>query len=770
MRHITVELAAIDELIAERSLQSAEFPLGGRLAAFLKDTSNTFDLPPSLTAVYADGGVYILRAGGTAKPKFLVIDVAQSALFSQLTASDSLFVFQKILRFAKKIWQNLGLTYSEKIITGSTKAVLFPFQFMQNPYRVVIEREPLVERLAKRGHKGDYLLAFKAGYDGGTSAEVPEYTTFRKVYEGVPAVLASMRQAAEVATASPPKIDQLQVAHLDQQVPGASPTMYRAFDEWLPFLTEAQRRFVEAPISGCYRIEGPAGTGKTLSLILKAVFALRVAKSEGRDFHAVLITHSDSTKETIRGIIAAIDPDGFANYDRLVSAQSLKVTTLSELCAEQLRQAISESEFIDRDALESKELQLLYISEAADEIVASDLGSNERFMSPDLVKFFRAENGWNISDLIQHEISVIIKGRSSESLDVYKTIEPLKYGIPIHNDADKAFIYTIYRRYQDKLRKSGQFDTDDVVITTIGQLDTPIWRRRRARQGYDLILIDETHLFNINEIHLFHYFTRSEGPYPIVYSVDRSQATGDRGWTTAAIGDEITPDLFDSGHQSSSEKIKTVFRSSPEIINFAFSIVASGATLFSNFDNPLEMAASSFTASEEAIASKPVYIEYASDEDMVSGAFAQAEYAAAEMKSRRSDIVIISLDEKLLRDLEAEAERKNRPVMLLKRRGDLQAVEAARKSGQFVLAHADFVGGLEFMGAILVGIDAGRVPPTAASDTESSKSFLSYVAHNRLYVAVTRAKYQVRVLGDKARGPSPIIEPALNTGALDRAN
>ena len=105
---------------------------------------------------------------------------------------------------------------------------------------------------------------------------------------------------------------------------------------------------------------------------------------------------------------------------------------------------------------------------------------------------------------------------------------------------------------------------------------------------------------------------------------------------------------------------------------------------------------------------------------------------------------------------------------MLKRRGDLQAVEGARKSGQLVLAHADYVGGLEFFGVVIVGVDKGRVPPEGQHDLESSKRYQSYAAHNRLYVAITRAKYRIDILADQARGASKLIEPALDAEILRR--
>ena len=84
-----------------------------------------------------------------------------------------------------------------------------------------------------------------------------------------------------------------------------------------------------------------------------------------------------------------------------------------------------------------------------------------------------------------------------------------------------------------------------------------------------------------------------------------------------------------------------------------------------------------------------------------------------------------------------------------------------------MLGHVDYVGGLEFTGAILIGVDKGRVPPARGGGHNESQNYLSYASHNRLYVAITRAKYRVEILGVEVRGPSTLLQSALMAGALE---
>ncbi|MBY4615696.1 MULTISPECIES: UvrD-helicase domain-containing protein [Rhizobium] len=764
MKFLIIDDAAVDEIVSSRTLQSTEFEQGKTFAAILRGQVRSATLSATLSMITDADGIALFSPKVSKDSKFVVIDIEQARVFDSLNESEALFATQKLLRFIKKIWNGLSLTHSEKMISGTSKSVLFPFQYRPTPFRIVIEREPMTNRLEKRGVAGNFLLVYKAGYESGEAAkETAELTNFRKAFEALPRFRETVRKATDDSAAAV-GVKELQVSFLDNASDGNS-SIFRGFDEWLPMLTSQQKSFIEAKIVGPHRIEGAAGTGKTLCLMLKAVSALREREKNNEPYRAVFISHSDATKKSVKEFLSVIDPQKFAERNDSIESRFLKVCTLSELCAEQLRQHISASEFIDRDAMESKGLQLLYIAEAFEKVMKNDYASHKRFLSSGFNEFLSSEDSWKVAEMLQHEISVVLKGRASEDFDKYKKIPYLAYGLPIASDADKGFVFTVFKEYQRRLGESGQFDTDDVVLTAIGQLDTPIWRRRRAKEGFDALFIDETHLFNMNELHIFHYFTKQEGPYPIVYSVDRAQAVGDQGWNSQDIEQSIS----DTDH-ALQNRLNTIFRSSPQIASVAFSVVSSGATLFTNFDNPMEKFSSAFTEVDEKHSQEPQYFNAANEDALIESAFERADELQRSLGCRKSDILIVSLDGELLTRLEKYALDKNKPVLLLKKRGDIKAIEAAKKSGQLVLGHADYVGGLEFLAVVVAGLDHGRVPPAGDQTSESSKNFLSYSSHNRLYVAISRAKYRLEFIGEKARGPSKLIEPAIRANLVHVVN
>jgi hypothetical protein len=134
---------------------------------------------------------------------------------------------------------------------------------------------------------------------------------------------------------------------------------------------------------------------------------------------------------------------------------------------------------------------------------------------------------------------------------------------------------------------------------------------------------------------------------------------------------------------------------------------------------------------------------------------------AAEMGASKYEIVLIAFTDELLRTAERFARDQNKPVELLKQRGDIDVIKRAQRSGRFVLSAPEYIGGLEFAGAVLIGVDDGRVPPSKDSDSVDSANYLAYASHNRLYVAITRARYRVDVMIVSERGHSSLLNSAV---------
>lgn len=751
MKYLFIEKEAISQIATSRSLQSPEFEVAQTLISFLKDFKDN-RLNGVVFATNKDGAFIFLEKKCNLN-NAIIFDLEKFKDFDIFSNEEILTAFQKILKYAIKHWEGLPLSSCEKNLLDGIHSIIYPFPYTSsNAYRVLINNKPDRNYTDKRNLNYLYVSG------GGTRNLKTEYTilNLKRIKEEASVVCVEKSIAPTASTL----VNSLDVNVLEElNCNKITPTL--GFENWKYQLTTNQIKFVEKDITGPERLEGAAGTGKTLTMILRAIYILRKKKEQNIDFHMIFLTHSVATKNQIRDIFLANCPELENMFDRNHSSASIEITTLQEWCINYLGGGLGKTEFLDRDAQETKELQLLYLDEAFESCMSSDYDSYKLFCSEKFIDFIKKTPKNSLLDMIQSEIAVTIKGRANENIETYRILPRFKYSLPLQDEGDYNFIYLIYEKYQRTLQQLGYFDNDDITLSAIGQLNTPIWRRRKRNEGYNAIFIDETHLFNYNELSVFHHLCSNEKEQNIIFAIDKSQAIGDKGLSNDNLNSTLGIRNVEIGNQ-----YHTVFRSSPEIVNLAFTVLSSGATLFTNFDNPMEKVNYSFTVEEEKKTQSPLYILKENDDLMIDEAFKVADNLCHELNITRHKILIVCSTSELLAQTVKFASLGNKPYEILKQRGDIEVVKSAEKKNRYVIGMIDYVGGLEFDAVIIIGVDKGRVPPTEDDEHNESQHFQNFAWHNRMYIAVTRAKYVVYMIGEKTRGESLLLSSAINNGIL----
>ena len=649
--------------------------------------------------------------------------------------------------------------YSEMWSPKTGCGVVFPYpKSKHTEFRVTMKKGESPRRVSVR-HGAKQLFAFAAGTSEESKATPDQERAYKRALEQ----LTSVRTALDV------EITRIQAEPMDAGYHSLVLTdtnyaqiKYQAFDQWLPRLTTDQLRFVTSQDARPQRVEGPAGTGKTLCLLLRAFHLCRQAEEAGSEFRVLFVAHSDATRNATSIQLDSLGPPFFHQRERNTSLQTIELRTLQEWCGLVLgTKEIANSQYLDKDALESKEMRKLILKDVITHRRSADVKSLS-YLSEEFRAFFESEAPDYLAELLQHEIGVMIKGRASESLETYLELPMLEYCLPTKTANDKRFVFFLYTEYQKEINQSGVFDTDDIVLSTLGRLDTPIWRRRRLSEGFDAVVIDETHLFNFNELSVFHHIVRDSNNPRIIFSIDRSQAPGERGITTRLVREMLTQ----SDEEETETRTQVVFRCSPAIVNLAEAVTSAGATLFTTFENPLVDATSIISATDDELAQEPIYWSCGNDQNMCKFALSRAEELRGILKCPSSDILLIATTDALVPLLceTLDADRK-RFVQIL-HRGDLESVHRGAKSGAYIVSHPDFVGGLEFKAVLIVGVDEGRLPPSEGVVKEESKHFVEFKACNRLYVAITRARLAVELFWSNERGKSSILEHARAVGAI----
>lgn len=752
MNYIHITYDAVLEFTSGRTYQSAEYNNGAKICQLLRGTEIDDWFSARILLKRCKSG-FVFYTKEIDRKRGVCFDMGT---FSVVGLSDDVIItiFQKTLKYAVKYYENLPLTSYEKHKPNTNLSLVYPYPFVASNEvdKICIDRNS--SKLSRK--EADFLTVF---YFGNREDVNFTKTNLAKAYDEIKDITGNDLIAPSSENNNIP----LDVVGLDNPELSIDATI--GYDQWMKYLTEKQKRFINADVTGPERLEGAAGTGKTLSMILRCIRILKEKNEKGAEYRMIFITHSVATKEKICNIfrINWTDFDNHLEGENQTSTATIHVTTLQEWSAQHLGTgSIHESNYIDKDAAYSKGIQLLYIEQAYDKLCTDEEWKGyEPILSDELKSYLQYTPKENLLEMLQKEVAVIIKGRAKEDYEKYRKIKRPKYGIPVVNDADRNFMFQIFTYYQEELMKVGQYDSDDIILSAIGQIDTPIWRRRRIVEGYDACFIDETHLFNLNELSLFHFINKPSCANYIVFGIDRSQAVGE--WN---VDEEELMEQFDfKKEDEKSEKFSTVFRSSHDITCLAFNILSSGATLFTNFENPLLYSTSNFTREEDAKCEQPLYQMVVDIPQMVAESFDWVDGYIKKHHSHKANVLITCTSDALMYELKKYADHTNRSYEVLESRSDSKTIRKAKDAHRYLLGGIDYVGGLEFDAVVIVGVDGQRVPPSRESS--DAYHYMRYAWHNRLYVAVTRAKYAICLLGIKSSGPSVVIESAIGEEYLD---
>lgn len=746
MKYLYLTPEAISHFIAARQYQSSDYSECEALLSVLKGESSFF-YDGFVRSISMKNGVMLYkdiinrRAG-------LFFDYEQFTAFLTENNARIITIFQKVLRFSKRYFENRNYAQCE-IIKGNN-GIIFPFPYTAHgeSYRVVADRN---------GYRQGKTLNFLVVYYGGTeeTSVSVSYNNLKQFHDEFKNLEdpEPPQDTVEPATVRP--LINFSVNELDG-LDYTFPTVL-SHSDWHQYLTAPQKEFIYKEINGAERLEGAAGTGKTLSLILKCIYNLKLSNFQKR---YVFVTHSLATKKHIIDIFNNTCEE---LRDKMCEEGSLGgcllVTTVQEWCIKYLGTNIAETEYLDRDAMTSKNVQKLYIESALNSVNDMNLFFFRNVLSEGFIDFLEHTDADVIYDMLQYEFGVVLKGRADGDLDLYKRLARPEYGIPCKNEADYNYVHLIYTEYQKLLINDAQFDSDDIVLSALSSLNAPIWRRRREIEGFDACFIDETHLFNFNELNVFPFLNKTEARNNIIFAIDKSQFGGE-------IMDKAEDVMrMSSAILSDAPKFNTVFRSSSSIVNLAYNIMSVGSTIFNNFENPLDNVCN-FTNDTDPRYLYPRYEMLRGSDGMIEASLTMVDNLQKEHKISRAECLIVSTSDFLSQEFKKYCQCKNKGFEEIQSRGDSESYIKAKTNNKYLFAGIDYVGGLEFDYVIIIGVDDNRVPPKAKQRSKDFH-FSNYAWHRRMYVAITRAKYGLIMYGDKVYGKSTLLENAVLNKFVD---
>lgn len=525
------------------------------------------------------------------------------------------------------------------------------------------------------------------------------------------------------------------------------------YDQWVRQgspLSDVQRRVLLADPLDRHplRIVGPGGSGKTLLMQLLAVRVMRTAIEENRDARILYVVHNSAMQEKVSQRFQVLQgPQRLDDGAHRV----LDIQTLLEYGRTAL--GLEFSSVIDPDGHEAKLFQLEQITLAMrDEFVANETEWNKSGFLRAVMR--RPELEDVFARLLMAEISSAVKGHGLEG-DRRRYIQaetPLSRLHGAVGGLEREFIFSVFERYHRAVFLDYEvLDTDDIAVSLLGRLKTPVWELKRKTIGYDFVFVDETQLFNENERRVLPLLTKGNTSHvPIALALDEAQELyGQRsaGLSTLGIKD------------IANESLASIHRSTKSIVQLAFHIIQRSTDLFGADFPDFTGIADRMEPDRHPLASKPSFLYTAGRG--IGMARAVVDFVGGLREKNYRQVAIICHAEQYWNDLKDVLEKSRLPFQTLVKRGERLSPDQPL----VVLTRPAHVGGQEFDAVVLVGLEQGIVP-TKITGNDALSSAVEQQALREMYLAVTRSRFRVTVVVSAGNSPTPVLQDAQKQGFI----
>lgn len=524
------------------------------------------------------------------------------------------------------------------------------------------------------------------------------------------------------------------------------------YDDWMKHespLTSLQRDILgsDTILKQPLRIVGAAGTGKSLLMQLLVIKRLKEAEKVDMTLSILYVVHNSEMSHTITERFTSLGASKFLGEN---SSQKLIVKTLFEYACEELR--LDDTMIMDKDATQTKMFQRYTVAECIDEIFQEQ---PEVFEKTDLLK--KISESYELrdvfADIVTSEIGIGIKGRDLAN-DKRKYVESERPFTRFHGILtrdEREFVFNIFIKYNNKVNNENNLlDSDDIAISFLGTLKTPLWGLRRKKLAFDFVFIDETQLFNQNERQIFRFLTKTyETHLPIVIALDEAQEI--RGSSSAGFG------MLGIEHLAN-ETLPNVHRCTEEILKLAFFVIQRTTDLFGSDFPDFTSTTRTLVKPKSGFNVKPLLI--------ARNEFSLAHVIKKEISNLRKkdlrQIAVIVHPERYFKEIVRVLKTEKENITVAEKRGEL----IDPKKPIIYLSRPDLIGGQEFDAVIVVGLEHGVTPPLINGHAGLSEA-LEQQALREMYLSFTRAKYNLTIINSGNSSPAAIICQAIEEGILE---
>lgn len=540
--------------------------------------------------------------------------------------------------------------------------------------------------------------------------------------------------------------------------------MNHSTDEWYhTWFTNPQRAFVDNNDEGGLRLIGPAGTGKTRTLVVKALRMLLDVPSKKLD-RILFLTHASRTAQDVEDMVQAMERE--RGIDLLLSERPrLAVQTIYTLAQSQMGYDLKTISPISIDGHEGREYQAILLNDLIDQFLDGDWVTYRAGCSEPLREYMESDREsprrrfflWDVLN----EFACVLDAEGVRS-------DPERRKSYIANNKrkawmwhlpkreDRAVIAGLYDLFRAKLRQDRIIGTDQMVTDYLRHLDSFRWEALQPDEGYDAVFVDELHLFNRQERMVFRHMLRNAEATPRVYmAYDAKQSPRDTFMGLPSMEMQEL-DLWKDARLGKMGKIELndVFRYTPQIAN-ALRAIDSQFPGQDLSDDWLPMTAISHLADGPV----PTLQVVPSTSAMYGLVFKRARQLQLEApKGARVAVLCVSQD-RFQSYLQYTQARENYTAITSRE----DAAGSLKSNRKFIFSMPEYVSGLQFDTVLLIDVNYNEMPQGAMTHN-ARRHFASIV-----YLGASRACQKLELYANEEEGGiAPMLSYALSRKVIEK--
>jgi len=585
------------------------------------------------------------------------------------------------------------------------------------------------------------IFAFRLDRSGtkNIAAVETDASLFRSAHEQISTILLTTPLPA--AEASEPRGDAVE---LTEQLPQGALQGLKFKDWYDRILTSEQRRFIDLSLEHPIRLVGPAGSGKTVALVVKCLRHLYDAANSGKPIRVLYLTHAMSTVLLSEALFDAID-DSDAIYGALPGCE-IDITTLHSLANSHMKYDFGGFSPLSLDGDAGRRRQMEILGGILNHFVKQDwitmkAGCSEPFRrymdeapSSQAQRFFTFE--------LLNEFACVLDAegvrKSPKNAQKYLKDERRTWMMKLDSAQERQVVLELYDRFRNELRQLQAIGVDQLISDYLNFLEGFKWDALRESQGYDAVFVDETHLFNRQERLVFRHLLRNDKKPAVIMAFDVRQSPLDTFVGISSATDESV-NYWKDTKLGVVEKVELVdvFRYSPQISATLASLDGHFPGIHISEDWPTYVG-----VSKTASGPIPEAREYLTTVALYNDVFPRASYVQRKLPRRKKVAVLCASYD--LFDQYANAGQHKELFISIRSRDELPTIVHSGK--RFIFSLPEYVAGLQFEAVFLIEVNNDEIPRGPYS-TSARRKFLS-----QLYLGASRAERMLEFSASKEHG------------------